>query len=321
MSISLKTHKLLWGKSGNRCAFKSCRIELVMTEHETGNKAIIGEEAHIVAKNVSGPRGDNPITLDLRDEYENLILLCRHHHKLIDDNPINYSVDDLRLMKEEHENWIKNNLDYDKGKESTDSIVASYIDVWLCEMKIDQWIYWSSDFILVLDNYIEQAFFDKFVDIERYIKSRIWPKGYENIEKAFKNFSYILHDIRIVFLMYSKTWHDNYCTEKFHKLKKTNEYYWQVFPAWEFHTGLIADLGLELTRAANHICDQVRKDFHSSFRLKEGLIMIGSERHLEATYKPEELEELYPGLNKFMDIRHKRNTNFGEGRREEYTRI
>lgn len=54
MTITLKTHKMLWGRSGNRCAFPECRKILVEDETETDNESIIGDEAHIVAKEENG---------------------------------------------------------------------------------------------------------------------------------------------------------------------------------------------------------------------------------------------------------------------------
>src|SRR6266700_512117 len=87
MPISLKTHKLLWGHSGNKCAIPDCRKELIIDETETDDESIIGDEAHIIAKNSDGARGENEMVLEDRDKYANLILLCRIHHKVIDDQP------------------------------------------------------------------------------------------------------------------------------------------------------------------------------------------------------------------------------------------
>lgn len=56
MTISLKTHKMLWGRSGNICAFPDCKKELVMDESETDDPSLIGEEAHIVAQKENGPQ-------------------------------------------------------------------------------------------------------------------------------------------------------------------------------------------------------------------------------------------------------------------------
>ena len=56
MSISLKTHKMLWGRSGNRCAFPDCQKELVMDATEIDDESLIGEECHIISKNPNNPR-------------------------------------------------------------------------------------------------------------------------------------------------------------------------------------------------------------------------------------------------------------------------
>src|SRR6266540_301575 len=64
MTISDKTRKLLWGRSGNRCAY--CRRELVMTAVKD-NDAIVGDECHIYAKNAGGPRNNLSISIDELD--------------------------------------------------------------------------------------------------------------------------------------------------------------------------------------------------------------------------------------------------------------
>ena len=58
MTISDKTRKLLWGRSGNRCAY--CRQELVMPG-KTDNDSIVGDECHIIAKRETGPRNNSSV--------------------------------------------------------------------------------------------------------------------------------------------------------------------------------------------------------------------------------------------------------------------
>jgi hypothetical protein len=41
------------------------------------------------------------------DRYENLILLCKVHHKLVDDQPDKFTVQILREMKRSHEDWAE----------------------------------------------------------------------------------------------------------------------------------------------------------------------------------------------------------------------
>jgi hypothetical protein len=107
MTISDKTRKLLWGRSGNRCAY--CRRELVMLG-TTDDDSVIGDECHIIAKHENGPRNNPSLSEKEIDSYENLILLCKIHHKMVDDQPIEYSINVLRKMKLRHEEWVRNTL-------------------------------------------------------------------------------------------------------------------------------------------------------------------------------------------------------------------
>lgn len=82
---------MLWGRSGNRCAI--CQKELVIDATETDDDSIIGDECHIVARSTDGPRGASP--LKERNKYNNLILLCKIHHKQIDDQENEFPVERL----------------------------------------------------------------------------------------------------------------------------------------------------------------------------------------------------------------------------------
>lgn len=108
MAISDKTRKILWARSGNRCAI--CLRELVEVSTEIDDEAIIGEECHIIAREINGPRGNVPLANDQRDKPANLILLCRNHHKEIDDQPNTFTVQVLTKIKLAHETWVSEKL-------------------------------------------------------------------------------------------------------------------------------------------------------------------------------------------------------------------
>ena len=107
MTISDKTRKLLWARSGARCAY--CRRELVLTATKDDD-AIIGDECHIHARQAGGPRSNTAMSIDELDDYENLILLCKVHHKMADDQPNTYTVDALKNLKKKHEKWVQETL-------------------------------------------------------------------------------------------------------------------------------------------------------------------------------------------------------------------
>lgn len=108
MSISTKTRKTLWAKSGNRCAL--CHTELVGYSNATYQDVIIGEECHIISSSPKGPRHNTNIKIGF-DDYDNLILLCSIHHKVIDEQVDVYTVPTLLLIKSQHEVQIKKILD------------------------------------------------------------------------------------------------------------------------------------------------------------------------------------------------------------------
>ena len=110
MAINDKTRKILWARSGNRCAY--CRCELVLDRSTADDsEAVVGDECHIIGQKVDGPRGVASDGRDVIDEYDNLILLCKTHHKLVDDQPVKFTVEFLLLLKTAHETWVKKCLE------------------------------------------------------------------------------------------------------------------------------------------------------------------------------------------------------------------
>jgi hypothetical protein len=111
MAITDKTRKRLWAKSGNRCAMS--KIELVSDPIGAKDESIVGDECHIYAQNPGGPRYNPDIMEKEVDEYDNLILLSKNYHKVIDDNPGYYTADKLKDIKRIHEAWVKDTLDFE----------------------------------------------------------------------------------------------------------------------------------------------------------------------------------------------------------------
>ncbi|MFZ2655453.1 MAG: hypothetical protein WAX69_11045 [Victivallales bacterium] len=71
---------------------------------------MIGDECHIISATEKGPRHDPTSPEDQLDAYENLVLLCRIHHKMVDDQEETYTTDILRQMKSNHEVWVAQKL-------------------------------------------------------------------------------------------------------------------------------------------------------------------------------------------------------------------
>lgn len=99
----------LWVRAGGRCEYKGCN-EYLLVDEDTGFDVLIGDNAHIVARKKSGPRGKDRKPFSKRNQAENLILLCsKHHNKIIDKGKLlsNFPKEKLLLYKKDHEQRIK----------------------------------------------------------------------------------------------------------------------------------------------------------------------------------------------------------------------
>ena len=96
-----KDVKKLFALSGNQCAEPSCNRKMISGD---GNN-VLGEIAHICAASPEGPRYDQDMTDDERRSFQNLILLCDEHHKMIDnpDTVKNFPASIIKEWKEKHE--------------------------------------------------------------------------------------------------------------------------------------------------------------------------------------------------------------------------
>jgi hypothetical protein len=97
-TISLPTTKKLFALSRNVCSFPKCSVPLIET-----SGTVTGEICHIRAKSKGFARYDENQTKLERNSFENLILMCRMHHKAIDSEPETYTTDILLDMKSHHE--------------------------------------------------------------------------------------------------------------------------------------------------------------------------------------------------------------------------
>jgi hypothetical protein len=89
------------------CSHPECKVRLVLEGADDDMTVAVGEAAHIVARADRGPRGDPSMPGFRRHGYVNLILLCGHHHAMVDRQWRQYSVEDLRGWKAEHEAWVR----------------------------------------------------------------------------------------------------------------------------------------------------------------------------------------------------------------------
>ncbi|MGA4803570.1 HNH endonuclease [Streptomyces lavendulocolor] len=108
LEVKDSVQRKLFMLSGNECAWPDCRQVLVPSEG-----GWFGHIAHIRAAKAGGPRFDQTMTNNQRRDFDNLLLLCAKHHRLIDDGETahRYSREDLEEIKRRHEGRFARALD------------------------------------------------------------------------------------------------------------------------------------------------------------------------------------------------------------------
>ena len=322
VELLMKTRTMLWGRAGGHCSFPECRRNLIFDASETDDESLIGDIAHIVAESNDGPRGKSPLTEEERRKFSNLILLCKVHHKLVDDQFNKFTVESLQKMKSEHESWVKSALGFDAAKQRDNELYADMIDSWAKAASIDTWQAWTSMVFCSDRPQFDVGQLEALRGIRIYFLGRIWPRRYPGLEEALQNFGDVCSDMCNVFSRHSRRYRDIVETVKFYKEDRVSEgTYQKLLKEYNFHVALIEDLLAEMTRAANYVCDKVRESFEPAYRLKDGALLIVrgpmsnfSFEHMRLEYYDEErTAHPYPGLEKFLVERESRDTCFGRG--------
>lgn len=106
--IPKEISEVLWGLAGGRCEFRGCNRPLWKSD-VTQEAVKLAERAHIYAFGAGGPRSQKEYRAEGLNSLANLMLLCRHCHKTIDQriDGGTYTASVLRLMKAEHEARIE----------------------------------------------------------------------------------------------------------------------------------------------------------------------------------------------------------------------
>ncbi|MBC8638309.1 hypothetical protein IAG25_15925 [Caballeronia sp. EK] len=93
----LSTVKRLFAVSMNRCAFPGCSTPVI----DPATQTVLGEICHIHAQSEGGPRFNEGLSPEQIHDFENLILMCGTHHKLVDEkgNEATYSAVYLKSLK------------------------------------------------------------------------------------------------------------------------------------------------------------------------------------------------------------------------------
>lgn len=94
------------------CSNPQCRcLTIAAAKLDEEEFTYIGVAAHITAAAEGGPRHDKTLTSSERSSIENGILLCGSCSIMIDkNNGLDYSIEQLKKWKDEHHQWVQENL-------------------------------------------------------------------------------------------------------------------------------------------------------------------------------------------------------------------
>jgi hypothetical protein len=315
MPISVQDRKRLWGRAASRCAFRDCRQELIEEMTAGDGSFAVGQEAHIIGRKSDGPRGKSDLTETQRDTYENLILLCARHHIIIDNDVNAYPMERLLSMKSDHELWVARQLDISYEEQAILERYGQIIDEWTDRVQLSEWTHWSRHISNPRSPQLATETLDDLANLGGWMMAIIWPQTLTSLERAFSNFHEVLRD----FIEEFNREADYVGNETFYisalTLREAGIYMPSEAKRRELeHAHLIVDLMFELTRAANHVCMEVRRYIDPQFYLREGARLMavgwtftGPEGLVRPEYTKGELNDLYPGLDEFRTARESRD--------------
>ncbi|MEV0090218.1 HNH endonuclease signature motif containing protein [Streptomyces sp. NPDC050738] len=283
MAISSAARKVLWARSSDICAFPGCAQQLTVNLQSEESKTLeaagipLGEEAHIASGSKDGPRYDSSYPAEKVDGYENLILLCPTHHRLIDKRDgSGFSTETLLKMKTDHESAQKSHKTLTERRlEEVELRTIAMIEGWALRSGLDGWqnLTWKLSApvprlkIDEIDGLTEQA---------EWTLTRSWPPQYPGICRAFNNYGMVLRDtvnhIRTSMEPIegrSDIW-EMYREYKYRAM--TQEEYDASLADFHFRVDVLSELSLELTKAANFVCEATRSEIDPLFRFEEGVL-------------------------------------------------
>lgn len=275
MSVDDKDIKLLWGKAANRCSMPDCRRPLVAPSSDLPSTVIVGEMAHIVGEKNSGnsPRGLSSLPCEERNRYTNLILLCAHHHTVIDKDEKNWPVEKLHAIKRDHELWVEERLG-----ESVDfelQIYHDFIELVSIAFYLENWE-WLCD--CLFRQIMDVDFPDGIYQLDFELFRALLPGRIPEFEEALQNLvkrsrtylDYYMSDAAIVpgdsRIMNKK----RYKYVSFENLEERD----RLLEEYDFWQRNCTMLLFNLVKALNDFSDIVRKKIKPTFFIRKGKFCV-----------------------------------------------
>lgn len=274
--VGLVDRKTLWGRSGGVCAFPDCDALLVEDLGANQTAVVVSQECHIVASADEGPRGDPLFPASERDRHPNLILLCLKHHKVVDDDPDRWSVNELRRIKKTHEARVQDAMGrVDRHRLADEIFYADTVTGWVDRIDLDAWGRWTSGLLQPRPS-ISRESLDSLNATRMWLLTRPWPGRFDDLESAFGNFRRIADALIMAIEKTMEDWGDDaLILEAFYKAQWFEQDVYDALAAdFDWIVSMINDLTYELSRAANRVVSEARATLDPTFRLDEGTVWV-----------------------------------------------
>jgi len=242
----------------------------------------LGEQAHIIGEKSNAARGKSNLTEKERNSYHNLILLCPNHHKEIDSNVEDWTIEKLYRTKSEHELWVHETLSEreDSIELANQIVVTSIIDSTVELCRLNCWNIWTS-FALGPDPEWDVNFID---DIDEYricaLKS-VWPEEYSDLRSATLNLSSVLDAASKIYMKYVELIEDRYVARRFYKDRGFNSNYQNDLDAYVSWIDKCYKSTFKVAKAINWFADVVRRDINPMFFADHGKFLIRFEGEIK----------------------------------------
>lgn len=337
--ITVQTRKRLWLRSGGRCAFPDCNEVLLEPIEDLDEDTIVGIECHIIAREDSPTvaRSVSSLAPKMREQYadlienrhgySNLVLMCARHSRVIDDPRANFDVTAVVAMKRDHEARIDARLSTSE-RQAGELVLrqAAIVDGWETRIALNEWQRWVGPLFGDGHPRMRKEYFDRLSEARRWMFSRVWPGMAPALEEAFENFRYVAQDLQLTLEQYphrvlqesgwvapERFYNDASWAQKIGDHARLDDMY-------EWYAFLLEDLAIELTRAANLVCEAVRQTIDPRYRLDEGLVILESGPYMDfmtrlhrPRYRPNDGWAPYHGLRDFLIDREHRDEHRGSG--------
>jgi len=260
--VKLKDQKVLWARAAGRCSIAECRV--LLTLDIEARTATLGAMCHIVGEKQGAARWRDTLTDVERNAYSNLVLLCSHHHDIIDHDEPQYSIERLHTIKADHEEWVAESLTSGGQIDPDDSVYADLIDMIAQALYLDAWNWFIDNAVRDL---LPEDVFEYRAQLNRRRIGALFPGRHPELDAAIRKVidaynEYVTHfEIRAEprgsgpFFgpdkSYARVW-----DPEWYAVESEKENRWSMRGFW-----LLCDLVLRV----NEFCDIVRRYINPMF--------------------------------------------------------